>query len=146
MTYCEPGPPQSLLLLLLRAAALSSLTDGGGSMTLKNYCEQTSLHGWYYIIAADRRFWKGMWFLVRDLMLLLRRYLIQLSPMQIVTASIGVALAFVYTATEEFTKATVVTTIQSTTVPLSEVFFPAVTVCNINQVGNKRSNYATHPI
>ncbi len=32
------------------------------------------------------------------------------------------------------TRSTVVTTIHSTTEPLSEVYFPAVTVCNINQV------------
>ena len=43
-------------------------------------------------------------------------------------------LSFIIKAAEEFTKATVVTTIHSTTVPLSEVFFPAVTICNINQV------------
>ena len=49
-------------------------------------------------------------------------------------ASIIVASLFIYKAAEDFTKSTVVTTIQSTTVPLSEVYFPAVTVCNINQV------------
>ena len=53
---------------------------------------------------------------------------------QIVTTSILVASVFVYKASEEFRKATVMTTIHSTTTPLSEVFFPAVTVCNINQV------------
>lgn len=52
----------------------------------------------------------------------------------IVLTSIGVASVFVYKATEDFYEATVVTTIHSTTVPLSEVYFPAVTVCNINQV------------
>jgi hypothetical protein len=36
--------------------------------------------------------------------------------------------------TAEFTKATVVTTVDTTTAPLSEVYFPAVTICNINQV------------
>ena len=56
------------------------------------------------------------------------------SLVQIVTTSIAVASTFVYKATEEFRKATVMTTIHSTTTPLSEVFFPAVTVCNINQV------------
>ena len=34
----------------------------------------------------------------------------------------------------EFTKATVVTTVDTTTAPLEEVYFPAVTICNINQV------------
>jgi virulence-associated protein VagC len=85
-------------------------------MSLREYCEQTSLHGWCYM-TSDRRLWKYAWTLV-------------------VLTSIGVASVFVYKASEEFTKATVVTTIHSTTEPLSEVFFPAVTVCNINQVGD----------
>ena len=81
---------------------------------LKTYCEQTSLHGWYYI-AKDKKIWKIVWSVI-------------------VLASVAVASLFIYEAAEEFTKSTVVTTIQSTTVPLSEVYFPAVTVCNINQV------------
>ena len=81
---------------------------------LQTYCEHTSLHGWYYI-AKDSKFWKIIWTFI-------------------VLASIIVASLFIYKAAEDFTKSTVVTTIQSTTVPLSEVYFPAVTVCNINQV------------
>ena len=34
----------------------------------------------------------------------------------------------------EFHKATVVTTVDTTTAPLSDVYFPSVTICNINQV------------
>ena len=81
---------------------------------LQTYCEHTSLHGWYYI-AKDKKYWKIVWGII-------------------VVASIIVASIFIYKAAEDFTKSTVVTTIQSTTVPLSEVYFPAVTVCNINQV------------
>ena len=44
------------------------------------------------------------------------------------------ASTFIYKAADDFMNSTVVTTIHSTTVPLSEVYFPAVTVCNINQV------------
>ncbi len=87
-------------------------------MSLREYCEQTSLHGWLYM-ASNRtrrgRFWRFSWSLV-------------------VLASVGVAAFFVFWAAEEFSKATVVTTIHSTTEPLSDVYFPAVTVCNINQV------------
>ncbi len=88
-------------------------------MSLREYCEQTSLHGWLYMSSSGggRRgsFWRFAWTLV-------------------VLASIGVASIFIYKASEEFTKATVVTTIHSTTEPLTDVYFPAVTVCNINQV------------
>ena len=37
----------------------------------------------------------------------------------------------------EFHKATVVTTVDTTTAPLSDVYFPSVTICNINQVRAK---------
>ncbi|TRY72690.1 hypothetical protein TCAL_05397 [Tigriopus californicus] len=75
----------------------------------------TSLHGWFYMTSTDRKIWRFLWTMI-------------------VLTSIGVASVFVYKATEDFSEATVVTTIHSTTVPLSEVYFPAVTVCNINQV------------
>ena len=82
---------------------------------LREYCEQTSLHGWYYISGSTRPAWKLIW-------------------MVIVMTSVGVAAVFIYKAAEDFTKSTVVTTIRSTSEPLSNVYFPAVTVCNINQV------------
>ena len=83
----------------------------------KTYCEQTSLHGWYYIAKDGQksRPWRIVW-------------------TTIVLAGIAVACFFIFNAADNFLKSTVVTTIHSTTVPLSEVYFPAVTVCNINQV------------
>jgi hypothetical protein len=45
-------------------------------MTIKEYCEQTSLHGWFYI-ASDKPFWRFVW-------------------LSIVLASIGVASLFIY--------------------------------------------------
>ena len=66
------------------------------------------------------------------------------------TASITVAAIFVFISAQEFSKSTVVTTIKSTTDSIEEVhvsecdecynvihpkvFFPSVTICNINQV------------
>ena len=35
-------------------------------MTLREYCEQTSLHGWFYIFSADRKLWKTLWSLVSE--------------------------------------------------------------------------------
>ena len=83
---------------------------------LRSYCEQTSLHGWYYIsVHGGKAAWRIVWSFI-------------------VLTSVVVAAYFIYKAAEDFTKSTVVTTIDSTTEPLSDVFFPAVTVCNINQV------------
>ena len=35
-------------------------------MTLREYCEQTSLHGWFYIFSADKKLWKTLWSLVSE--------------------------------------------------------------------------------
>ena len=53
----------------------------------------------------------------------------------IVCVAMGCAAIFLYSNTIDFMNATVVTTVDTMTVPLSEVFFPSVVVCNINQVG-----------
>ena len=42
----------------------------------------------------------------------------------------------------EFHKATVVTTVDTTTAPLSDVYFPSVTICNINQVRGRPATFA----
>ena len=57
-------------------------------------------------------------------------------PMYI-CVSLVIALAFwlVYKSTQDFINSTVTSTIDSIDVPLSEVYFPSVTICNINQVG-----------
>ena len=68
--------------------------------SFREYCEQTSLHGWFYTASSDRKIWRFLWLLI-------------------VLTSMGVASVFVYKASEEFRKATVVTTIHSTTEPLS---------------------------
>ena len=62
--------------------------------------------------------------------------------MAIVLTSIGVAAVFIYKAAEDFTKATVVTNIKSTSESLANVFFPAVTVCNINQASMSTSTWS----
>ena len=36
------------------------------AMTLREYCEQTSLHGWFYIFSADKKLWKTLWSLVSE--------------------------------------------------------------------------------
>ena len=59
----------------------------------------------------------------------------------IVCVAMGCAAIFLYSNTIDFMNATVVTTVDTMTVPLSEVFFPSVVVCNINQVlGTQRKS------
>ena len=49
----------------------------------------------------------------------------------IVCVAMGCAAIFLYSNTIDFMNATVVTTVDTMTVPLSEVFFPSVVVSNI---------------
>ena len=53
----------------------------------------------------------------------------------IVSAALASAGLFLYRNTIDFMNATVVTTVETMTAPLSEVFFPSIVVCNINQAG-----------
>ena len=92
------------------------------SQCFKTYCEETSLHGWQYLVASIHAFWRIHWGFV-------------------VFVSICVAIFFAVTAAIEFHGSSVITTIDSLNVPLSEVYFPAITLCNINQV--RRSFFAS---
>ena len=56
----------------------------------------------------------------------------------IVSAALGSAGLFLYRNTIDLMNATVVTTVDTMTAPLSEVFFPSLVVCNINQVKTVR--------
>ena len=88
-----------------------------GGTWFRKYCESTSLHGWQYIYHSSQKGWRLLW-------------------MGMVLSSVIIAFFFVFKQTSEFTKATVVTTVDTTTAPLTDVFFPAVTICNINQVSH----------
>ena len=91
------------------------MSDGASRTWFRKYCESTSLHGWQYIYHSSQKGWRLLW-------------------MFMVLSSVIIAFCFVFKQTSEFTKATVVTTVDTTTAPLADVYFPAVTICNINQV------------
>ena len=103
---------------------------------IQAFCNQTSLHGWQYITQRPETdgFWAG------DREQSSHTNLITLSGFKhvfwsiIVCVAMGCAAIFLYSNTIDFMNATVVTTVDTMTVPLSEVFFPSVVVCNINQV------------
>ena len=93
------------------------MSTSTGATSFRKYCESTSLHGWQYIYYSSQKGWRLMW-------------------IGMTLSSVIIAFCFVFKQTSEFTKATVVTTVDTTTAPLSDVYFPAVTICNINQVTN----------
>ena len=82
--------------------------------SLLEFSEHTSLHGWRYIFTGSNP-WRQIWLFI-------------------VCGSIVIASYFVYIAASDFNKTKVVTTIKSTTGSLDQVYFPSVTICNINQV------------
>ena len=63
--------------------------------------------------------------------------------MYTICLSLVIVLAFwlVYKSTQDFLNSAVTSTIDSIDVPLSEMYFPSVTVCNINQVGLCNTSY-----
>ena len=79
------------------------------------FCNHTSLHGWRYLADSKMSKPKNMfWFLI-------------------LCASITGATILIYINTVTFKNATIVIAVETMTAPLSEIFFPSITVCNINQ-------------
>ena len=79
------------------------------------YCNQTSLHGWQYLQTEPGLARKVVWALV-------------------VLGSVGLAAYFTIANVIEYRNSTVVTSINSTTSSLSDIYFPSIFICNVNQI------------
>ena len=77
--------------------------------------EQTSIHGWPYLASEGGVIRKGLWFAT-------------------ILATSGVALYFMKQNIDEYRNSDVVTVLNTTTASLSDIYFPTVTICNVNQV------------
>ena len=83
--------------------------------SLNSFCEHTTLHGWQYIIKDSfNKAQKSFWALILSVCI------------------IG-ATILAYNNVLIFKNATVVTTVETMTAPLNDIFFPSITVCNLNQ-------------
>ena len=79
------------------------------------FCKRTSLHGWQYLGETNTPVLKRIfWFVV-------------------IFSSIISATVLIYYNTVVFQSSTVLVSVETMTAPLSEIYFPSVTVCNINQ-------------
>ena len=76
---------------------------------------QTSIHGWPYLASESGLIRKGLWFAT-------------------ILVTSGWALYFMRENIVEYRNSDVVTLLNTTTASLSEVYFPTVTICNVNQV------------
>ena len=83
------------------------------------FCEETTLNGWYYLSKRGVGLvGRSYWFLV-------------------VLASLGAAGFFCHGTTSEWLDSTVIITVDSVSASLDKVVYPAITVCNQNQVGER---------
>ena len=81
----------------------------------REFCKRTSLHGWQYMSDSKLISFKSIfWFCI-------------------LCSSVIAATVLIYFNTVNFINATVLITVETMTAPLSEIFFPSVAVCNINQ-------------
>ena len=88
--------------------------------TFTNFATSTTLHGWRYFTDRPLHWFDCVFWVL------------------VLAAVYIIGIQFVVSNTRQYLDATIQTTIESTTTPLSEVYFPAVTLCNINQVCFKR--------
>ena len=79
------------------------------------FCESTGLHGWKHIGSVSK---------IINLFLILG----------FCVKGKDKGALYLAMAIKDFTSSTVVTTIDTTTAPLSEVFFPTIILCSINQI------------
>ena len=87
--------------------------------TFCSFCNQTSLHGWQFLGHHDRSSkspWQVFYWLVA------------------VTISLTLGITYMICNIKEYNNAVPITSLDNVTIPLSEIHFPSVTVCNINQV------------
>ena len=92
------------------------MTEENNSSTFENFCQNTSLHGWIYVgEKTASKLQKSFWIFT-------------------VFMSILLAIFLAYKQTKDFTNATIVTTLDSIDVPLTEIYFPSVVLCNNNQI------------
>ena len=80
-----------------------------------SFCTHTTLHGWqYFATGSFTRLQKLFWCII-------------------ISISFFCATVLIYNNLLIFKNATVVTTVDTMTAPLDNIYFPSVTVCNLNQ-------------
>ena len=92
------------------------MTEENHLSSFERFCQKTSLHGWIYIGDKNAsQLQKSFWIFSNFL-------------------SIFLTIFLIYKQTKDFMNATIVTTLDSIDVPLTEIYFPSVVLCNNNQI------------
>ena len=85
------------------------------TISASRYCQTTSLHGFKYLDTEEGRVRKLIW-------------------VGVIIAVICLSIWVLNENLQQYMDATTRTSIESTTSSLSEIIFPAVYICNVNQV------------
>ena len=85
--------------------------------TIRDFCTKTSIHGFSYIVNECKLISKIFWFIVSFTM-------------------ISIGITFFANGVKEFFTSSM-TSINTTTASMQNVYFPSVYLCNINQVSLK---------
>jgi len=97
---------------------LSETVSGTKCQILKEqggkFCEETTLHGFQYL-RTPGIVWRVLWVVA-------------------VAGAVVTSVVCLGSSWAEYLQAGTVTYINSTSAPLSDIFFPSVTICNVNQV------------
>ena len=80
-----------------------------------SFCNLTTLHGWNHLTSEQGATRKAVWSLA-------------------ILASILASCYFAFLNIDEFMNSGTITSINSMTAPLSDITFPAITLCNVNPV------------
>ncbi|XP_053674694.1 sodium channel protein Nach-like [Anopheles nili] len=94
---------------------------------VRNFCENTTLHGLRYVYGADRSHPQQNGAMLRLLWLL------------VCLVSIGFTMIMGMIAWMRFRTTPTITTIETMTYPIWNIPFPAITVCNINKIDNRKA-------
>ena len=84
------------------------------------FCRRTSLHGWQFLGGSSRKALNKTW------------QKIYWSFSVIVSLVFGVSYMIFHI--QEYRNSMPITSLENVTIPLSDVYFPSIAVCNINQV------------
>jgi len=94
----------------------------------RQFCRKTTLHGWSYL-AEDAHIgasWQRAFWLV------------------VILVVYSFAGAFVFTNTKQYFDAAIMTSFTTKTSALADVYFPSITICNINQMEVRKSLWRMH--
>ena len=115
-------------------ASATSDPEMGLRQCFYDFCKQTALHGWNYLAIDNNSASKVSKPYSKSGTSHVKTVFRSAFWTMVIMASVLFSGFLLHNNTVDFFRSTVVTTLDTYNVPLSEIFFPSVVVCNINQI------------